>query len=445
MLKTGATRFIFRNYEVKGLTIIFYYRVEFENHGFEEFHESVDFSQIKISGNVSDEIFQKISLGLHLLLGINYFKLYLPSQITIDSGQITREEAEIWNVIYTKSLGEFYYKNQINFHHFIQFPYKKISSSVFKLDPIEENKALVPIGGGKDSIVTAMMLKEKKTPLMGFTVNRHPIQDRIIKELGIDSINITRTIDPKMVALSEAGKVYAGHVPATAFYSLLATMAGYLTGARTIIMSSERSANYGNVNYLGEPINHQWSKSKEFEDLFRTYLKKFVSPSLEYFSLLRPYFEIEIVRRFCQYPEFFSLFSSCNRNFKLENALKNRLWCGGCEKCAFIFCLLSAFIQKASLLAIFGKDLYSDKYLLDTYRELLGIKNFKPFQCVGTPEEVKVAFYMASQLRQYNDEVAMNMFNLEAKPKLADVRLFKKRVFSSYGSHNISPVYLNEN
>jgi hypothetical protein len=39
---------------------------------------------------------------------------------------------------------------------------------------------------------------------------------------------------------------------------------------------------------------------------------------------------------------------------------------------------------------IFGKNLFEDKNQLDGYRELCGLSNFKPFECVG---EIKESVY----------------------------------------------------
>ena len=41
--------------------------------------------------------------------------------------------------------------------------------------------------------------------------------------------------------------------------------------------------------------------------------------------------------------------------------------------------------------SIFNKDLFDDKSLLNTFLELLGYADRKPFECVGTYEEVRDA------------------------------------------------------
>ena len=48
---------------------------------------------------------------------------------------------------------------------------------------------------------------------------------------------------------------------------------------------------------------------------------------------------------------------------------------------------------------IFGADLFEDKTLLPTLKQLAGIEKEKPFECVGTINEVRTALDIA--LRNY--------------------------------------------
>jgi hypothetical protein len=205
-------------------------------------------------------------------------------------------------------------------------------------------------------------------------------------------------------------------------------------------MSNEKSANYGNVMYKGVEINHQWSKSLEFEKMFQEYIHDYISSSLEYFSLLRPWSELRIVQEFVKYPKYFHVFSSCNNNFKVyekSETNQQKKWCGHCPKCAFVFSLLSAFLTKEQLQGIFGKNLYADEALIPLYKELLGIKDFKPFECVGTPEEVKVAMYMAHEKGEYKNDIVMKMFEKEIVPTIRNFENMKTEVLSNGNGSNI--------
>jgi hypothetical protein len=192
-------------------------------------------------------------------------------------------------------------------------------------------------------------------------------------------------------------------------------LAGALYDYAYVVFSNEKSADIGNVEYLGQEINHQWSKSIEYEIMMRNYVRKFTTDSLDAFSLLRPLHEIEIVRRFSLLPQYFNSFSSCNRNFsQAANPASLReghaYWCGECPKCAFVFACLAAFLPKEIVLDIFGKNLFADAALIPLYSELLGFEAFKPFECVGTPDETGFALYKAHKSGSYEGDAIMKLF-----------------------------------
>ncbi|OFZ34635.1 MAG: hypothetical protein A3D92_08670 [Bacteroidetes bacterium RIFCSPHIGHO2_02_FULL_44_7] len=292
------------------------------------------------------------------------------------------------------------------------------------------------MGGGKDSIVSVEIMKQTGV-VFDTWHSTYSGDNQAITSVFEDSVTLRRILDPKMVAFSQADAVYQGHIPPTAINSFLSLLLGEIYGYHYLIFSTEHSSNYGNMQYLGEEINHQWSKSKEFEDLFRSYVAGHINSEVNYFSLLRPFYEIEIVRRFCQYPQYFYRFSSCNRNFRINNPLTGKKWCGECPKCAFVFCLMNAFLPKNQLAEIFGENLFAKQSLLDTYQQLLGIKDIKPFECVGTPDEVKVAFYMACEKGEYANDDVMKMFESEVLPTIKDVERMKQEVFSYGDDANI--------
>ena len=69
---------------------------------------------------------------------------------------------------------------------------------------------------------------------------------------------------------------------------------------------------------------------------------------------------------------------------------KTDSWCGKCPKCLFTWIIMSAFIPQNVLTDIFGKNLLKDKELIPILQQLNGEAEVKPFECVGTLEEVNV-------------------------------------------------------
>jgi len=187
---------------------------------------------------------------------------------------------------------------------------------------------------------------------------------------------------------------------------------------------------------------YQWSKSYEFENLFRGYLKTYINENISYFSLLRNLHEIKIIKLFAKYPKYFTSFSSCNRNFRIQEPLSGKNWCAECPKCVFVFILLSAFISREKLINIFGKNLYDNQSLLSLTKELLGIEAFKPFECVGTPEETKLAMYYACKSGNYKNTAIMKFFQKDLLDKLS-IQKLEQDVFQKTTGKSIPAEFKN--
>ena len=247
--------------------------------------------------------------------------------------------------------------------------------------------ALIPVGGGKDSCVTLELLKEHKKDNLCLVIGDKTPQLKAIKKAGYkDSqiIHIKRTIDKRLLELNEKGFLN-GHTPFSAMLAFTSYFVAYLAGKRYIAISNEQSSNESNVK--GEKINHQYSKSFEFECDFEEYSNKYLKAPVKYFSFLRPLNELQIAKLFSEMKKYHKIFRSCNKGSK-EIPWK---WCCNCPKCLFVFIILSPFLYKKKLVKIFKNDLYENKNLLETFIGLCGYGEVKPFECVGTYEEVNYA------------------------------------------------------
>ncbi|MFA6171392.1 MAG: hypothetical protein WCW77_02725 [Patescibacteria group bacterium] len=354
--------------------------------------------------------------GLHLAMGVSYWKAYCPKKIIIKSGALSKAQADYWNKLYTIGLGEFYYKNKIDFRKLVKFPFADKKTLPVKIGI--KNSFLVPVGGGKDSIVSAELLNSGHFNFSLFSLGDSKIQKEVSRIIGKKRILFERTLDKKLLGLKGA---YNGHIPISSIYSFSALLAGILYGYKYIIFSNEQSANFGNVKYLGKNINHQYSKSFEAEKDFNNYVQKFITPDITTFSLLRPFSELKISEIFSRHKKYFPYFSSCNNNFKIKGKSKKR-WCGKCPKCAFVFSQLSAFLSKKELLGIFEKNLYDDRKLLGLYLELLGKKDIKPFDCVGTPEEVTAGMELALKKGELNNSFILKQYSNKITPGIKNKR-----------------------
>jgi hypothetical protein len=66
------------------------------------------------------------------------------------------------------------------------------------------------------------------------------------------------------------------------------------------VLSNEKSADEENTIWNGLKINHQYSKSGEFEKDFRKYVEINISKDINYYSKLRDKYELEIAEIFAK-------------------------------------------------------------------------------------------------------------------------------------------------
>lgn len=433
-MKKSPKQFEFVSYkfDVKKSQAVFKYKITFKNETTLFFTDTLIFPTPIIS--VKDkQIFNKILQSLHIIFGLSYYKLYAPKKIKLTKF-ITKEQADFFNIVYRKGLGEFCFSNNLDPKNIAKFPYDKNLKppSPTKSYPAN-NRILAGIAGGKDSIVVSELLKERGERITGFIIDTQggdtmQIPDNIADIIGIKAIKIQHILDKQIYNLSPALSSkerehmegsFSGHVPFSAIVAFIGLLTAFLYDFSYIAVANEYSSNFGNIVYKGEVINHQWSKTSEFENLFQKYVKKFITPDIIYFSPLRPFYEIRIVEMFSKYKKYFPYFTSCNENFKKISRLeKNNLWCGKCPKCVFIFTMLSAFLSEKEIHDIFKKNLFDDKELFGLFNYLLGFGKLKPFDCVGTFEEMRVAFYLAG--KKYKKTAAIRKFMPQVQNNISE-------------------------
>lgn len=417
--KANIFRFCGYSFDTKNSKITFDYRVEFSNRDSLEFTETVILP--KFPKNLNQKLLQKFLEPLHLVLGISYYKLYCPPQIATPF-QLSWDQANFWNVVYRKGLGEFLYRNKLSPKHLAKFPYSKIKIASERIKV--HDRMLLGIGGGKDSIVATGLLENFDTaPFLVETQRKDLISERLIEEIGKPSLKIQRILDPKIFEIHDGA--YNGHIPISAIFAFLGILTAAIYEYKYVIVANEHSSDFGNLKYRGEIINHQWSKSIEFEMLLQEYMRKFITPDITYFSLIRQFYEIRIAKMFAEQKKYFPLFTSCNRNFKIFKERPNSLWCGECPKCAFVFLMLTPFLSKKELLGIFHKNLFAENSLIPLFQDLLGFGKLKPFDCVGTFEESQVALLLAS--KNFKNEVVIKTLF----PKIKDPQKLIKQVFKT--------------
>lgn len=332
---------------------------------------------------------------------ISYWKCACPPRLLIKDFKLNEEQIKWWKKLYFEGLGEFFYLNSIetNIIDFMEIICEDAPEMPKPTNTELLKKVMVPIGGGKDSVVSLEILKESDKELIPFVINPRGATLESIKNAGFKTPNAfftNRTIDKHLLELNAQGFLN-GHTPFSAMLAFLSLIAARFNHAKYIALSNESSANESTVS--GTNINHQYSKSFEFEEDFRNYYQKYILSGIEYFSFLRPISELQIASLFSKFKHHHLSFRSCNVGSK-EN-----IWCGHCPKCLFTYILLSPFIPQQDMHQIFGKSLLNDMSLKPDFLELRGLAETKPFECVGTVEEVALSLKNAHQ--EYFDETLM--------------------------------------
>lgn len=346
-----------------------------------DFSEHLDFPLGLHDTAAGTPAFAKLLDLTAIVLGVSYFKLLAPLEIDCAGIALTPEEHDFVRDVYTNGLGEFYARNGLE-----QMDRITVAATTDTRPappaPVLPARALLPIGGGKDSLVSVQLLERAGLAFTPFAVNaKGPILTSV-ERIGLQPIFVRRQLDPEMIRLATIPGYLNGHVPSTAINSMIAALTALLFGYDRIVLSNERSASEGNAVFDGREVNHQYSKSLDFEARIAAVLSGATGGALGYFSLLRPFSEAHIARMFAREHRFDAVFSSCNQNFRLAGH-DGPLWCGKCPKCHFVFLILAPAMDKSRLLAIFGGNLLDRPENIRSFRELTGLAGQKPWECVG--------------------------------------------------------------
>lgn len=385
----------------------FTYQINFSNQKPLVFTETIQFPKSPKGYQPDKESVDRLLQDTHLALGLSYYKIYCPKKIIIPY-KLTQDQAKFWTTLYRKGLSEMLYRNNLPLSRVPKFPHdKKVKANPKRLQL--KNQVLLGIGGGKDSIVAGELLKEHGEKITAFelaTQQSSPIISKVISIMDVYGVTIDRQLDPQI--FTRQPDSFNGHIPISAIIAFLGSLTAILTNHRYIAVANAASSNFGNLEYDGQTINHQWSKTLEFELMMQEYLRTNLSPDLLYWSPIRPFFELRVVKLLTKYPQYLSSFSSCNRNFVISKDRPKTLWCGTCAKCAFMFTLLAAHLPKQKLVDTFGQNLFENESLIPMFTDLLGFGDLKPFDCVGPFEETQAALVMAS--KTFKDSLVVKTF-----------------------------------
>ena len=393
-------RFFYRGYSTEETLNELKITYTFEIEGLSEFTPTWTFPQ---NGNTQvkwneDPLMKKMIFSLGMVELVSYWKITCSPQVVIEAGALNKDQILWWKDLYFNGLGEFFYVNKITeadsegFMEMVCALGEEVKEShdyAKKQDTTGSEKGvLVPVGGGKDSAVTLELLKSADVPVFAYIINPRGATIHTTESADLDAdhvISVHRTLDKRMLQLNKEGFLN-GHTPFSALVAFSTVIAARMAGLSYIALSNESSANESTVQ--GSTVNHQYSKSFKFETDFHRYQTDYLPGSAYYFSMLRPLSEFQIAKYFAKQKQYHAIFRSCNAGSKTDS------WCGHCPKCLFVYFILSPFLSREEVKEIFGTDMLEDETMQSTMEQLVGIQEEKPFECVGSRDEINTALVM---------------------------------------------------
>ncbi|MCH8268763.1 MAG: hypothetical protein IH846_14715 [Acidobacteria bacterium] len=396
-LRARHPRFVYESFSLEtageGLQARFHFRIE---PGI-EFAPEITFERIdrRQVEAIPKAALENLVFHLGLIEMLSYWKAACSPEIVVRAGALNSEQRAWWTELIHRGMGEYFYVNQIDLQ---RTEVVRITAGregkpqeekqIPRLVGDDDQRDLVLTSGGKDSVVALELLREAGREFDCLLLNPAEAARAVAGRAGCGrTVVVRRTLDPRLLELNAAGYLN-GHTPFSALLAILGVAAAVLGGYRRVIVSNERSAEQATLQLPEGEVNHQYSKTFHFERGFRRYAQTYLASGVEYFSLLRPLYELQIARLFSSYPQYFPLFRSCNR------AVDRNAWCCRCPKCLFVYTALYPFLEKQQLDGIFGEDLFAWEGAAEGLRALLGMDRDKPFECVGTKEETLAAIYL---------------------------------------------------
>lgn len=393
-----------------------------------DFCESYTFSQPLPDCVQTDSLLR----ALHLACAVSYYKIFF-SNVIVHTYGMDASEATFWNSVFKNGFGEYLYQNKLDPALMATFSEQSGDDSLQhtirgnqitdtsagapvgapKSSQSLQPKALLGIGGGKDSIVAGELLKRIGINVEGFVMATGDIAGQAADVADVMQVplqRVARVVDPTLLALQQRPDAYRGHIPVSLIFGLVGSLLAIANQAQYVVVANEDSASIPQAHWAGSAINHQWSKSFEFEQQLQEYLHTHVDTNLHYFSAIRPLSSIAVTKIFSSLDQYFTVFTSDNYVFRIDPSKRpNARWSHDSPKSLSSYILLAAWLPKDQLLRIFGLDFLNEASLQNLFLRLLAISGEPVLDCVGTPSELRACLQQAHQTGQWQQSPLMQL------------------------------------
>lgn len=353
-----------------------------------------DLSLWELIEKYSQSYIEKIVAHIALFEGMKFCSLF-PQYYDISSiaKHLESEALDLFVQIYQGVFGQHWYENNItNYQHPEIISYQEMGAS----DPREilgDNQTILTgCGGGKDSILAMKILEQAGIPFASLQYShsvygkadfQHKLISQVVQcvkpiEKHQISIYDNFTESPFLkIYFPENSGIIAPETPVSIFQSLILILD---RGYHYLCLAHEKSANTGNLYWeeLGKEVNHQWGKGLLAEQILNLFIQEHLLTNFTYFSILQPIYDFRIFQNFSQYPELIPRIHSCN---------VHKPWCYKCPKCGYVWLGLMAFSPLNMVEKVFKNNLFDDLDLIPIFREMMGLGQHTPFECIGEIQE----------------------------------------------------------
>jgi UDP-N-acetyl-alpha-D-muramoyl-L-alanyl-L-glutamate epimerase len=359
------------------------------------FYHDVSFSTL--IKKYSQQLIERIAAHIALFEGMKLCSLF-PNyyDISIIAQHVEKPVIDLFIKIYQGVFAQHWYENNVTDY---QHPEIIHSQALGESNPVpilgDNHTVLASCGGGKDSILAMKILQEADITfasmqyshsVYGKTEVQHNLIAEVLSHVNPIKKHLISIYDDfidfpflKLYFCKNSG-ITAPETPVSIFESLFLILDG---GYNYLCLAHEKSANTGNLFWegIGREVNHQWGKGFEAEQILDQFIRDNLLSNFKYFSILQPIYDFRIFQIFSKYPELLPKFHSCNIK---------KPWCKKCPKCAYVWLGLMAFCEPNIVDAVFQSNLSDDADLLPTFREMVGLSNHTPFECIGEIEESRL-------------------------------------------------------
>jgi len=384
--------FIFDRYEYDSSTKVASFFYEFENG--QKFCERIEFAQTLDGYN--QDVFERAMFLAFTLIGTSYFKTAPTNEVRFNQGAVDEWQADFLNQVYQEGMSQFAFENQLTREDLAHF---QATGSSVQATSYHGEGILALQSGGKDSILLAQKLHAASKPFTSFYISSADVYPEVIDRLGMPVYTAKRILDHGALNAAKIAGGLNGHIPLTYVSLALGLLQAVLAGKNAVLSAIGHEGEEAH-DWIGDlPVNHQWAKTWQAEQLFVEYVNRYISADIRVGSPIRQFSELSVAKQFVEssWTDFSRQFSSCNLGNYKQGAPDQQLrWCGKCPKCANSYLLFAPFVPADDLQAVFQGDLFERDDLVETFKGLLDVDGvMKPFECVGEVDELRAAYHMA--------------------------------------------------